>query len=112
MLAAPAAVAVLLLGGLAVRSCGQDPDTTTLATSSEPADPADPGTTGTTGIDSVTPGGSDSPTRSPLRPVESPSTTGRTPTTPARQARLWSAHRPPARGHHRTVGHRPRAQRG
>ena len=82
VLAAPAAVAVLLLGGLAVRSCGQDPDTTTLATSSEPADPADPGTTGTTGIDSVTPGGSDKP--DPLAPAtsESPSTTGRTPTTP------------------------------
>jgi hypothetical protein len=82
VLAAPAVVAVLAVGGLTVRSCTQDPDSVTLATSSEPAEPDDPSTTATTGsvTDSASPGGSDKP--DPLAPTSSETTTsGSTSTT-------------------------------
>jgi hypothetical protein len=105
VLAAPVAV-VLVLGGLAVRSCVQDPDTTTLATASEPADPDDPSTTGTTGTDGASPGGSDKP--DPLAPTSSESitsttrpttiTTRPTPTTPAASTPVVPPTDPPPPG--------------
>jgi hypothetical protein len=100
VLAAPAMVAVLAVGGLTVRSCTQDPDTTTLATSSEPADPDDPGTTGTAGTEGASPGGSDKP--DPLAPTSrepstsSTSTTRPTTTTPRRTAPTTPGAPPPS----------------
>jgi hypothetical protein len=85
VLVAPAVVAVLAVGGLTVRSCTQDPDTSTMATASEPADPDDPSTTGTDGTDGVSPGGSDKP--DPLDPTSSERSTSTSTTRPTTTTR-------------------------